>query len=77
MQYKDKDYELQGDNRVLNTEESQNDDSEDIILMSEIQEAIKMLKKDKSPGVDNIPGERIQAGGEHMATALHNICNQI
>ena len=45
--------------------------------MSEIQEAIKMLKKDKSPGVDNIPGELIQAGGEHMATALHNICNQI
>ena len=70
-------YELQGDNRVLNTEESQNEDSEDIILMSEIQEAIKMLKKDKSPGVDNIPGELIQAGGEHMATALHNICNQI
>ena len=36
-----------------------------------------MLKKGKSPGVDNIPGELIQAGGQPMITALHNICNKI
>ena len=36
-----------------------------------------MLKKGKSPGVDNIPGELIQAGGEYMSRALLNICNQI
>ena len=47
------------------------------ILKAEIEEAIKMLKKGKSPGVDNIPGELIQAGGEYMSTALLNICNQI
>ena len=45
--------------------------------MSEINEAIKSLKKGKSPGVDNIPGELIQAGGEHMSEALYNICNKV
>ena len=49
----------------------------DIILKSEIEEAINALKKGKSPGVDNIPGELIQAGGEHMTMALHNICKHI
>ena len=46
-------------------------------MRSEIEEAIKSLKKGKSPGIDNIPGELIQAGGEHMTTALLNICNII
>ena len=70
-------YELQGDDRVLDTENSQSDDKVNDILKSEVEEAVKMLKKGKSPGIDNIPGELIQAGGEDMITALHNICNQI
>ena len=70
-------YELQGDDRVLDTENSQSDDKVNDILKSEVEEAVKMLKKGKSPGIDNIPGELIQAGGEDMITALLNICNQI
>ena len=35
------------------------------------------MKKGKSPGIDNIPGELIQAGGEFMISALLNICNHI
>lgn len=70
-------HKLNGDVKVLDTEETTNDDSEDLILRSEIEEAVKMLKKGKSPGVDNIPGELLQAGGEHMSTALLNICNKI
>ena len=70
-------YKLNGDEQVLNTEKSNNDDKDDTILMSEIEEAIKSLKKGKSPGVDNIPGELIQAGGDHMSAALFNICNKI
>ena len=49
-------YELKGDASVLLTPTSQNDDSDNFILKSEIEEAVKMLKKGKSPGVDNIPG---------------------
>ena len=36
-----------------------------------------MLKKGKSAGVDNIPGELVQAGGEDMISLLHKICNEI
>ena len=70
-------YQLNGNEQVLTTDESTNDDKDNTILKSEIEDAIKTMKKGKSPGVDNIPGELIQAGGEYMTTALHNICNKI
>ena len=35
------------------------------------------MKKGKSAGVDNIPAERVQAGGEYVITALTTICNKI
>ena len=35
------------------------------------------LKKRKSAGVDNIPAELVQAGGEVMIDALHIICSKI
>ena len=46
--------------RVIDNIENQ---AEDTILKSEVEEVIKALKKGKSPGVDNIPAELIQAGG--------------
>ena len=35
------------------------------------------MKKGKSAGVDNIPAELVQAGGEDVITALTIICNKI
>ena len=35
------------------------------------------MKKWKSAGVDNIPAELVQAGGEDVITALTTICNKI
>ena len=35
------------------------------------------MKKGKSAGVDNIPAELVQAGGEDVITALRTICNKI
>ena len=35
------------------------------------------MKKGKSTGVDNIPAELVQAGGEDLITALTTICNKI
>ena len=35
------------------------------------------MKKRKSAGVDNIPAELVQAGGEDVITALTTICNKI
>ena len=47
------------------------------ILRREVEAAVQSLKKVKSAGVDNIPAELVQAGGEDVITALTTICNRI
>ena len=47
------------------------------ILREEVKIAVASLKKGKSAGVDNIPAERVQAGGETMIDILTEICNRI
>ena len=42
-----------------------------------MEAAVQSLKKGKSAGVDNIPAELVQAGGEEVITALTTICNKI
>ena len=42
-----------------------------------MEAAVKSLKKGKSDGVDNIPAELVQAGGEDVITALTTICDKI
>ena len=42
-----------------------------------MEAAIQSLKKGKSAGVDKIPAELVQAGGEDVITALVTICNKI
>ena len=34
---------------------------------------MKSFKKKKSPGIDNIPGELVQAEGDAVISALHKI----
>jgi hypothetical protein len=53
------------------------DDEMHDILYEEVEAAVKRLKKHKSPGIDDITGEMIQAGGEVVTEELHGICNQI
>ena len=43
----------------------------------EVEIAVASLKKGKSSGVDNIPAELVQAGGETMIDVLTEICNRI
>ena len=47
------------------------------ILWEEAEAAVKSLKKGKSAGVNNIPSELVQAGGEAMIDMLLIICNKI
>ena len=47
------------------------------ILRKEVEAAVQSLKKGKSAGVDNIPAELVQAGGEDVIFALTTICNKI
>ena len=42
----------------------------------EVEAAVQLLKKGKAAGVDNIPAELVQAGGEDVITALTTICNR-
>ena len=46
-------------------------------LRKEVEAAVQLLKKGKSAGVDNIPAELIQAGGEDVITALTTICDKM
>ena len=46
------------------------------IFREEVMEAMRPLKKGRSPGVDNIPGELLLAGGDAVIDALHLICQK-
>ena len=69
-------YETFGDNAVLDCSQPPNEDLQPI-LREEAEIAVASLKKGKSDGVDNIPAELVQAGGEIMIDVLIEICNRI
>ena len=46
------------------------------ILRREVEDAVQSVKKGKLAGVDIIPAELVQAGGEGVTTALTTICNK-
>ena len=69
-------YESCGDNAVLDCSQPLEEDLQPI-LREEVEIAVASLKKGKSAGVDNIPAELVQAGGETMIDVLTEICNRI
>ena len=69
-------YKADGDPSVLNSPQTDTEDDHPI-LRREVEAAVQSLKKGKSAGVDNIPAEVVQAGGEDVTTALTKICNKI
>ena len=69
-------YKANGDPSVLNCLQTDTGDDHPI-LRGEVEAAVQSLKKGKSAGVDNIPAELFQAGGEDVITALTTICNKI
>ena len=69
-------YETDGDPIVLDCPQIP-DRKHHPILREEVEAAIKALKMGKSAGVDNIPAELVQAGGEAMIDILTAICNKI
>ena len=51
-------------------------DASNGILYGEVEDAINKLKKNKSPGVDGITAEMIQAGGEKLKYKIYELCNR-
>ena len=69
-------YRATGDPEVLNVPPATDNDNFPI-LREEVEAAVKLLKKGKSAGADNVPAELVQAGGEAMISVLLTICNKI
>jgi len=71
-------YNIPKDRQVLDEPLQQEDlRLEEDILLSEVEWAIKELKRNKSPGADNICAELIQAGGDTTAKVIHKLCSEI
>ena len=69
-------HKANGDQSVLNCPQTDTEDDHPI-LRKEVEAAVQLLKKWKSVGVDNIPAELVQAGGEDVITSNTTICNTI
>ena len=69
-------YPIVGDQAILNCPSAALEDPLPI-LREEVEVAVKTLKKGKAPGVDNIPTELVQAGGDHAIDVLTTVCNGI
>ena len=74
--YEDMVDKANGDPSVLNCPQTHTEDDHPI-FRKEMEAEIQSLKKGKSAGVDKIPAELVQAGGEDVITALTAICNKI
>ena len=61
-----------GDNAVLDYSQSPEEDLQPI-LREEVEIAVVSLKKGSSAGIDNIPAEHIQAGGETITDVLTGV----
>ena len=69
-------YETDGDPIVLDCLQIP-DKEHHPILREEVEAAVKALRMGTSSGVDNIPAELVQAGGEAIIDILTSICNKI
>ena len=69
-------HKANGDSSVLDCPQTDTEDDHPI-HPKEVDTAVQSMKKGKSAGVDNIPVELVQEGGEDVITALTTICNKI
>ena len=69
-------HKVSGDPSVLDCPQTDTEDDHPI-LRKEVEAAIQSLEKEKSAGVNNVPEELAQAGGEDVITTLKTICNKI
>ena len=69
-------HKANGNPLVLDCPQTDTEDDHPI-LRKEVEAAVQSLEKGKPAGVNNIPAELVQAGGEDVITAVTTICNKI
>ena len=69
-------HKANGDPLVLNCPQTDTEDDHPI-HRKEVEAVVKLLKKGKSVGVDNIPAELVRAGGDDVIAAVTTICNKV
>ena len=69
-------YKANGDPLVQDCPQMDTEDDHPI-LRKEAEAVVQSLKKGKSAGIDSIPVELVQAGGEDVITTLTTICSKI
>ena len=69
-------HKVNGDPSVMNCPQTDTEDDHPI-LRKEVEAAVHSLERGKSAGVDNIPAELVQAGGEDVITAVTTVWNKI
>jgi len=57
--------------------ENEEENCNDGILKSEVEKATKMLKNNKSCGIDGTPAEIIKAGGSKIVDKVWEVCREI
>ena len=62
---------------VRGTTNDKPNEQEPEVLLSEFRQAIKRLKKNKVPGLDNIPAKLLKVGGDTTVKSLKAIIDQI
>ena len=77
MSYRRKSDSQQMDRILLRTVPQPPEEDLQAICREEVEIAVASLKRGKSAGVDNIPAELVQAGGETMIDVLTEICNRV
>ena len=69
-------YQITPDRNLLSNRKSDSEISPPIIK-SEVEQAIRIIKKGKAAGVDNIPGELFTHCREEMLTVMTTLCQHI
>ena len=70
-------YNIEPDQRMLNDLICSGESHDAPIMSSEVRRAISDLKKNKSPGIDEVPAELIQHGGQVVVDHYTSLCQKI
>ena len=70
-------YQLHPDPNIIKNSHRNEQERDPPILQTEIDDAIKKLKKGKSPGIDNVPSELIKSGGEELNKKFTKLCQKV